>query len=402
MQLSDNDKKYLLSIKPEDITFKFLTDIFGDKGILVNGKYVRKPSKINLYAECSLKAGEYFNKSEIKRTTAGQIIYNKFIIERDFPELLGYVVGPIDGGGLKKIEAKLSEALLNDKITVDAMVSYLNRTQWLLFKLHDVICGSFTPAITASIPKVLKERDRLFKENKEALEAGDITRAVKIENQLVEMAKKELGSDVGMDLYKSGARGKFENNYKNTNIMKGGVFNPTTGKYDIVQTSFLEGIEKKDIPVYGNTVISGAYPKAIGTAVSGYFSKQIMAALQAVVIDKLGTDCGTKKTLKLVLTKTNKKDFIDRYIVEGSKYVLLDSETIEKYIGKTVNLRSPQYCVGKKLCRICVGRMYEKLGIDNIGLTAARVSSTMLNLSMKKFHDSTAKIADVKVDELII
>jgi uridylate kinase len=60
------------------------------------------------------------------------------------------------------------------------------------------------------------------------------------------------------------------------------------------------------------------------------------------------------------------------------------------------------YCIGKKLCRACAGQMYDKLQIDNIGMTAARVSSTLLNLNMKKFHDSTAKISKININELIL
>ena len=64
-------------------------------------------------------------------------------------------------------------------------------------------------------------------------------------------------------------------------------------------------------------------------------------------------------------------------------------------------MRSPMYCIGKKLCRTCAGAMYDKLHIDNIGLTAARVSSSLLNLSMKKFHNSTAKITEVTPASMI-
>jgi hypothetical protein len=46
--------------------------------------------------------------------------------------------------------------------------------------------------------------------------------------------------------------------------------------------------------------------------------------------------------------------------------------------------------------------MYEKLGIDNIGLTGARVSSTLLNLSMKKFHDTSAKVSQVNTNNMVI
>ena len=74
------------------------------------------------------------------------------------------------------------------------------------------------------------------------------------------MAKKELAGDPGLDLYDSEARGNF-GNYKNMNIFKGATMNNMTGKYEIVRSSFMDGIQKKDIPSFGTAVVSGAYPK---------------------------------------------------------------------------------------------------------------------------------------------
>ena len=142
--------------------------------------------------------------------------------------------------------------------------------------------------------------------------------------------------------------------------------------------------------------------KAIGTAVSGYFAKQMVASLQAVVLDSIGSDCKSKGTLKVFLTKSLANDFLYRYIVEGSKLILLDDNNISKYIDKFIQVRSPMYCISSKLCRACAGQKYNKLKIDNIGLTAAKVSTTLTNLSMKKFHNSSQSIVSLKVDELCI
>ena len=97
----------------------------------------------------------------------------------------------------------------------------------------------------------MKLRDKLFEENKEALLKGDAVVANKIEKELIAMAKEELKGDVGLELYNSGARGSFENNYKNLFLTRGPVYNPNTGGYSIIQRSFMEGLEKEDIPSYG-------------------------------------------------------------------------------------------------------------------------------------------------------
>lgn len=400
-KISESDKKYLLSLKPEDVTFELLVDLFGDKCETKNGKVRVIPSRFNPYDEFVLEKGEYINTETIT-TTVGKFIYNKLIVERELVKVLGYVNDTINSGVLASIEDKLSKALLNDEITVDDMVKYLNRTQWLAMQFHTVISGSFTMGTLKPNPKVVKERDKLLNQNRDKIKEGDVVTAAKIEKELLKLAEKELEGDHGLDLYKSGARGSFGNNYKNISVMKGPVFNPTTGEFEIVESNFMEGIRKEELPIYGNAIITGAYPKAIGTATSGYFSKQIIAALQAVQLDKKGSDCGTKGYLKIDIQPNQVKDFLYRYVIDGNKLVLLDEKNINNYVGKEIKLRSPMYCIGKKLCRTCAGIMYEKLQIDNIGLTAARVSSTLLNLSMKKFHDTTTRLSQIKTNEITV
>lgn len=400
-KLSEADKKYLMSLKPSDITFDLLIDLFADKSKKVNGKITITGSKIKTSDEFTLKKGEYTNSTDVL-TNAGLFIFNKLIVEEHLVPVLGYVNEPLTNGVVNKLEDKLSKALLTDKITVDQMVQYLNRLQWYGFQMNSVVCGSFTMKTIKPSSKAITARNKLFKENAAKIKDGDVVTAVKIEKEVVGIAHEELKNDPGMDLYKSGARGSFDNTYKNISLMKGPVYNPATGKFDIVESNFMEGIQKKDIHVHGNSVITGAYPKAIGTAVSGYFSKQIIAAMQAVVLDKRGSDCGSKGYLNVVLNEKNKDDFLYRYIIEGSKLVLLDDDNMSKYLNKPLKMRSPMYCIGKKLCRTCAGTMYDKLDIDNIGLTAARVSSTLLNMSMKKFHNSTSKIIEIDINTLVL
>ena len=91
-----------------------------------------------------------------------------------------------------------------------------------------------------------------------------------------------------------------------------------------------------------------------------------------------------------------------RYIIDGKKLVLLDDRTMLKYIGKTVKMRSVLYCTSDKRCNICAGELYYKLGIQNIGLTAAKVGSNLLNMSMKSFHDSTVKVTDIKAENILL
>lgn len=399
--LTKEQKDFFLNLKVSDITAEFILENFADKSSVdkTSKKFKTIPSKYKTYDTFTLEKGEYFNSEKVT-TNLGLFIINKLLIEEDFSEVVGYVNTPINKKVLGEIENKLSKALLNDEITTQQMAKYFDRLQWVSKQFCSVFVGSFTMKTIKPLPKVMTLKNKLLKDNKKAIDDKDVVTAVKIEKELLKEAEKELDGDPGMDMYKSGARGSFDNNYKSIAAMKGPVLNPSTGEYDIVTTNFMDGMAKEDIPSYGNSVVTGQYPKSVGTQTSGYFSKQLTAAFQGIVLDKKGSDCGSKGYLDILVTPWVKKDLLYRYIIEGGKLVQLTDKNIDSYVNKKVKLRSPMFCIGDKLCRVCAGTMYEKLGIDNVGLTTAKVSSTLLNLSMKKFHDSTAHLYKININSI--
>lgn len=386
--LSSDEKKYFMGVKYEDMTSEFFQSHFMDVYDKKAGKV--KPAKYKSSMEFYLDAGEYHNKQKIL-TNVGLYLFNKFLFG-EFIEVLGYQNIPFDNSVVKKIDKRLSELLLTDKITAEQMGNYLNRFQWLVMNIHSMISGSFTMKSVKPVPAVMKKREELLKKNREAIDKGDIIVSASIEKELLEEAAKDLKGDDGMLLYESGARGSFGNNFKNISVMKGAVPNPIDGSVNIVETNFMEGIRKKDIAPMANSVVAAAYPKAIGTAESGYFSKKIIAAMQAVVLDERGSDCKTKSHLDFVIDPSQKSDYLYRYIIEGDKLLMLIPDNIDKYVGKVIKLRSPLYCATKKICNKCGGELNYMLGVTNLGLTASRVSSTLLNLGMKKFHDTRSRV----------
>lgn len=400
-KITEEEKKYLLSLKPEDLTFTCLVSIFGDTTDSKNAFNGVKKSRFNTWDEMTLMPNEYFVKEKTV-TTVGRFIFNKYLVERfGFQNVLGYINEPVTQNKHDSIEAQLSNALIDDKITVASFYDYFDYRDTLGMQLNSVITTSFTPKTVSLPPELRKKRDDLFAKNKEALDNGDIIVAQKIEKELINDAKKDIGDDPGMDLYNSGARGNF-GNYKNMMLCKGATMNNITGEYEIVRSSFMDGISKQDIPSFGTSVVSGAYPKAVGTAVSGYLTKQLLAAMQAEVLDEHGSDCGTKKTIAYIMTPKDIKDFEYRYIVENGKYVCLTPEVIGKYVGKVVQLRSPMYCIGKHICNICAGELNYKLDNKYIGLGCPIISGKLLNMGMKKFHTANIKMTQINPDDILI
>jgi len=136
--------------------------------------------------------------------------------------------------------------------------------------------------------------------------------------------------------------------------------------------------------------------------VAGYMTKQFYAVYQSIVVDDAGTDCGTKAYLNITLTADIIHLFLDQYIVEGSKLILLTDDNADKYMNHKVQMRSPMFCISDKLCNKCAGERPELIGIKNIGLTAGRVSNTMLQKRMKSWHITKVSMNRVDPNTLLI
>lgn len=397
--ITQEDKSFLVSLRQSDIDRNFIERNFVYH-YNPETKKVEKPRFI-WSDEFSLKKGECNNKEDIQRTNVGLFIFNKFIVENLLEPVMTYWNEPINKKTLGKFEANISEGIKNDLLTLDDYAEYQNRLQWVL-SIHTMVSGSFTEKTIVPLKSIITKRNKLLKDNAEKLAEGDAVEAVKIEKELLADAKKELANEPGMDMFNSGARGNFDNNYKCNSIIRGPVFDPISGKYKMAPNSFSEGLQKENIPEFASAVTMGQYPKSVGTAVGGYAVKRFYAEYQNIVIGPKGSDCHSLMTLEIQLDNNNYKDYIDRYIVEGKRLVKLNASNIKSYIGKTVHLRSPMFCTSEKLCNVCFGDLPYRLGVKNVGLTAAKIGSNFVNLGMKSFHDSSMKLNEVNPDKMLV
>ena len=392
-------KVFLLKLKPQDITKRFVDEWFSHTYDTKAQKVIAP--KISFQEEFILKKGEYVNTEDVK-TNAGQFIINKCLYERTprIQAVVGYVAQPFNKDTVLSIESKMSKASTEGKILPEDWAVYLNCIQWFGNTLNTNVSCSFTPSTTKVLPEVQRAREKLYKENAEALAKGDMVTALKIEKELLAIAKDSLKDNVGMTIYDSQCKPKFGNQYKNTFVTRGPIWMPHKEEFEIGKTAFIDGLQKEDIPQYGTSVTNGAYAKACTTAIAGYVVKKLFSTYQGVILDERGTDCHTKGYRIVTIDKSNADKLKNRYIIEGTKLVQLTGDVMPKYIGKTVKMRSPLYCLGDKLCNKCAGEAFYIQGIKNIGLTASSIGSCFLNLLMKAFHDSTTKLITIKPEDI--
>lgn len=400
--LKTDDVAYFTSIKPEDYTFTLITDLFADYTQIVDDKKTSKDikSKYNYYDVIDLSAKDSPTGKPLKTTLGRYILYRALIVYCGLDKVIGFFDKPIEKKYFKNIEKEIAYAYQTDVIDTKTMKKYIDTRDWIGYQWHSIFCTSFSPAVIKIHPEVKKLKDQLLTKYKDELDKGNAMISEQIEKALVDKTRECFKGDLGMDLYDSGARGSLENNYKNNYLYRGAIENPLTGGYDIIRTGLSDGLKKEDIPSTSNSILSGAYPKACGTANSGYIAKQLLAQLQTECLDVKGSDCGSKNTINFILTDDAKVDY--RYIVEKGKLVQLTRENKSKYIGKMIHMRSPMCCVGKKICNICAGDQYYIQEIENIGLLGVKLSGSLTNGNMKKFHSNLIKSTEIDPKNMLM
>ena len=202
----------ILKLTPNDITISLIKKYFAKHS-------PTEPPMFNTNDYFILPKEKFKTKKE-GYTTIGIYIVNLHLIQPNFSFIFGYINKPFSGDVIEWVEDELSNALYNDKITTDQMADYYNRIQWL--GGHDdmsFLSPSLTPALLKPAPGLMKKKDRLFKEHKKELDAGDAKVAAAIEKELISDAVDYLKKDEGYENVASKSKINIDNNYKTMNII---------------------------------------------------------------------------------------------------------------------------------------------------------------------------------------
>ena len=235
------DLDYILNIHEKDITMSFMMETFGD----FNGKQRFQP-----YDELSVPPGKYGKDNKLNKntfyTTVGCYVFNKFFIEQDLFDQFHYINKEINGKMMDKINFDLSCMLLEDKITPEQLKLFHKKVQKNM-PYVSILSPSYSNKVLTCTSVIEKEKQRLFKIHKEAVEAGDEVVIERIEKELIDFAVEYLKDDPAMDIYLSGARSNLGNHFKNMYVMKGAIKDPDPNakkKYNIATSNYMDGDRK--------------------------------------------------------------------------------------------------------------------------------------------------------------
>ena len=257
MEIKKNPKiDLLLSIKHDEMDAEAIKQLLAFKN---GGDAIFDPTD-----KFTLPKNKLYNKEDIE-TTVGRYIFNMVTLtERTGPHV-GYINFPVNGSGMGKIEGKMSDLLMNDIISVEDYSDWIDRLQWLGFSISDYVSPPLTTDLLILPDKVRAEKEKILskEENVKRLKQdGDIILAGEIEKHLLDMSKEELKDLPDMDIYDSGSRGSFSNNYKMTAVSRGvvaSVSNPD--KVNISMASLDEGIPPEERYIYADVLTNASYSR---------------------------------------------------------------------------------------------------------------------------------------------
>lgn len=399
----DNLVNHILVLKQSDISSSLIMDLFGS----FNGKtfcnhYDTFDVPIGAFKFVNEKGKEVSNTNSFV-TTFGIWIFNIFFLQGFGFSFLygGYVNENLNSKGFEKIHQKLIYAMMEDKIDTEKYKRFIEYCDFIM-PWETILSPSHTESILACTKQINKMKEKLIKENKEALDAGDPVVAEKIEKQILDYVVNDLlKDDPALDPYLSGAGGTLGNNFKNMYIMKGAIRDPDPNakkEFNIATSSFIDGIAANEYSLLANSLAGGPYSRAKKTELGGYWEKLIEAALNTVKIDGKGTDCKSDKYIETVLTEKNSIMFMYSYMIKpDGKLEELTSENLPKYLNKKVKFRSTLFCKSKTggVCNCCAGNFFYRRGTDNPGLACASIPTVLKLKSMKSFHDSTINTTEI-------
>lgn len=387
---SKEDRDFLFNTTSNDcVKLSFIMECFGD----FNGKRRFQP-----YDLIEVPPGIYGPEGKKNKnsfmTTVGLFVFNRGFIEQNLTGIVGYVSDPITKKVFKKINEKITYAVLEDEAELDWLKDFLLRTQKCM-AFVDILAPSFTTAMMGISTELQKKREELIKKYAQGIAENDPAEMQKLEKELLEAAKEILKDDPSMDMIDSGAGASWGNNFKNLFAIRGAVKNsdPTKGDFSVILGNYMDGVPPEEYAKFADSMTGGPYARAVKTQTGGAMEKQFVRGFQHIMIDETTDDCGTKKTVEVTLTKDVIGMWMYSYIVEGGKLVELNSKNKDKYLGKTVRMRYSSLCEDKKgICRTCAGTLFDKLGIKNVGVACYAICSALKVKNMKSFHDSTVKV----------
>ena len=281
----------------ENISRTSLTEWFSNRVVKQpDGSVKIEPAKYRTTDYFDLPKNFLGNQpNEQKNTTIGSYLYNAFVLCNAFNNKVRYYDKPLNKNNFEEFQKNIANAILQGSITVDEFAKYSSMAIWLSY-----FTELFMPGISLNfiVPnkELMEYKKKLLEENKDLLNKKTYTSddvalyMERIENPLKAKARELLKDDPAMRLYDL-AKPSFDNNYKNSNVINGPLYDPVSGEYKINTNSYDEGITRESFDVLANKAMTSSFSRAVATQDGGTMTKYLSVAMHTVILCPKETKC---------------------------------------------------------------------------------------------------------------
>lgn len=363
----------ILGTGPDDFTEAFIYDNFCAFGT--------QKAKYSLYDTISIK----YNGKTID-TTLGRLIINKCV----FGHIYGnkhweFVNRPITGNVFAELMDYISQLCIEDKFESRTFIRLVDIMIDFTMRFSTLFNAGVSYEVVMPDEEYHEFRTKKFDAvSEQILKETDVDTFEKTKAEIVEFAKKKYKNNTQTELYNSGAKPKWNDDFAEMYVAMGAMPSLVGGKPTIIINALSQGLGVENLPANANVAIYGAYSAAKSTALAGTIYKRLGNGLAS--IKGVKGDCGSTHYAPFV--GKNWKDLVNKYTKGPKGPVLITLDNVDKYIGKEIMLRDPIYCKmhGDNYCSTCLGEAMFKVANmgDTIPLGAytQEVGSRLLNLFM--------------------
>lgn len=305
-----------------------------------------------------------------KLTTMGRAIFNSV-----FPPDFEFINKPVNGSLVNSFIPIIIEKYGEEKAR-----EIFSKLEKLGFKFVTLVAPSFDLRDLEVPPEI--------DEIKKKLETATPEEGFKLIDQGQEILKKKLEGTGVKDLIDSGAS-KGWSQPSQILIAKGVTADPKGRVLDPISSSFSDGLKPTEYFKASSGARKGMVDRALNTATTGYLTRKLVYLMNSVEAHPTLNDCGTKRTLRVRLTKDYIKRLSGRYILKGSRVVQFNPDDYKT--GDVIELRTPVYCVSKKICHTCYGDLLKRHRTPYVGILAgSSIGERGTQLIMRTFHTGGA------------
>ena len=267
-----------------------------------------------------------------------------------------------------------------EKYGEDTAIKVFSAIEKIAFKFATIMAPTITLDMFEIPDSILRIKDKLADATTE-----EADKLLKEAEQLLIQHLKNTGL---YDLVESGA-GKGWGQPRQILVAKGVISDPKGNVLTPIRGSFSEGLSSTEYFKAAAGARKGMADRALNTADTGYFTRQLVYILGPAEASATIKDCKTKRYITLRLTKDYIKRLYGRYIFQGTRVVPFNPSKFSA--GDTIRLRSPIYCESKKFCHTCYGNLLKRHKTPYVGILAgASIGERGTQLIMQTFHTGGA------------